>query len=475
MQSIRLRCVIWLVLTLAGCASIVSGPEQKVAVTSEPAGATVRVKDQVIQTPGTLTLKRKDECTVRVSHEGYYDSFIRLQRDTNPWIYGNLWCDWPTTYLASCLASGLTGGYPCLALFGPGSICDRVTGAGYRLLPKKLAVTLDERPSELESAQESSLPEPPLHPHMIKEIALPGQAYSLISGTDSLWVVHGTGEWFRPAVISRIDPQTNQVVETLPNPGPVCIDPESLWFLRHEFFGQCFLCKMDLRTRQVTATASLPRGTLGKNIAFGEGAVWVWDLQPNLQTMELLKIDPQSTQVVSRFPLGAALCPVSKAGHIGGPTITAGLGSVWITWGSTLVRINPQNGEVAATIPLDHEPSAAAVGEGALWLFSCRHPGTEDRPEYVTRVDPGTNHTGRPTPYPGKALGQAVGLGAVWVINGDDGALQWIDARTGEVTLNPMPLEGNGCYDSPHGPFIAVHHGDVWVVKGNSLLRIARD
>jgi len=456
-------------ITLGGCASIVSGPDQEVAVTTDPPGATVQVGDQVIQSPGTLTLKRKDSCSVRVSQDGYYDNYARLQAGENPWLLGNIVWDLPTTALFLTISQGMCGFH----VVGPGSIYDRMTGAGYELVPGKVAVTLERRPTT-GSEEESSLPAPARLPHIIKEIALPEPASEVISEAGSLWVFHGRH-------LSRIDPQTNEVAETLPQPGGPLhhMDADSLWFVRHRTLGTFDLCKFDRHSQQVTALVPLPRDA--NMLRFGEGAFWALEVPRGWgsahQPLEVLKIDPQSAAVVSRIPVSTKDWPLNHGVMSQAVTLTAGLGSIWLTRGNVLVRIDARSNEILATIPLEREPCWAAAGDDALWLFSGRTFHDEQtEPERVTRIDPVTNSAGRAVPYPGKTQALAVGPNAIWYINGDERirTLQWLDARTGEVAKESLPL-GENLHGSAGSHLMASHQGDLWVVPGNSLLRIATE
>jgi hypothetical protein len=430
----------------------------------------VQVGDQVIQSPGTVTLKRKDNYTVHVSEEGYYDNYARLRAAENPWLLGNILWDLPTTALFLTITQGMAGFH----VVGPGSIYDRATGAGYELVPGELKVTLQRR-SASEPSAESTPPALSLHPRIVKEISLPSRAWAVTSEAGCLWVVHGKD-------VSRIDPLTNNVVETLPKPAGALYftEPDSLWFVRHEFLGAPSLCKMDRRTQQVTASVSLPR-SVGM-VRFGEGAFWALVVPRGLgcehKPLEILKIDPQSATIVGRICLSETNWPVSKGPVLRATTLTAGLGSIWVTRGSVLVRVDAESNAVVATIPLDYEPSWAEVGEGALYVFSCRKCYEDQTaPERVARIDAATNAVGRSIPYPGKPNALAVGLGAIWLINGEERTqtLQWIDSQTGAVSKNPLPLGENLLYGFANSPYIAVHQGDLWVVKGNSLLRIAPD
>jgi len=112
-------------LTLVGCAYIVTKDSQDVSVDSQPKGAKVVVKTSggVVafegETPASVRLKRKNEYVVTVSLEGYKEATVRIGKTINPYIIGNLIC----------------GGIP-------GLVVDGITGAMWQLEPDQIVVTL---------------------------------------------------------------------------------------------------------------------------------------------------------------------------------------------------------------------------------------------------------------------------------------------------------------------------------------------
>ncbi len=80
-------------LMSTGCASIISGSEQEISLTSQPSGATVTVEPggQQATTPGTLLLKRKDgPYRLNFTLDGHEPYSVMLTTDMNGWVYGNL-------------------------------------------------------------------------------------------------------------------------------------------------------------------------------------------------------------------------------------------------------------------------------------------------------------------------------------------------------------------------------------------------
>ena len=90
-------------LLLAGCASIVKGSSQEVAINSEPSGASVRIVDEggteVFSgvTPATARLEKKKsyfkgrDYTINLSMAGYSPREVKLERSASAWyIAGNI-------------------------------------------------------------------------------------------------------------------------------------------------------------------------------------------------------------------------------------------------------------------------------------------------------------------------------------------------------------------------------------------------
>ena len=105
---------------LNGCATIMSGSEQKIGFSSTPTGAEVTVDGKVLgNTPLTENLSTKDTHTVKMFLAGYYPYEMTLTKKTNGWVWGNI----------------LFGG-----LFGLG--IDAITGSIYKLTPEQVNADL---------------------------------------------------------------------------------------------------------------------------------------------------------------------------------------------------------------------------------------------------------------------------------------------------------------------------------------------
>jgi len=103
-----------------GCATIMSGSEQTVKVTSTPLGATVTVDGSRFGvTPTNLKLSRKDNHKVALDLAGYKTSEVELKKGFNGWFIGNV------------IFGGIIG-----------IVIDVVSGAVNELKPKEIDVKL---------------------------------------------------------------------------------------------------------------------------------------------------------------------------------------------------------------------------------------------------------------------------------------------------------------------------------------------
>jgi PEGA domain len=121
MKSIPLFYTIPLLLLLAGCATIVSGPCQVVRVSSNPPDAMVTV-DGIERgaTPTPICLSRDRDHVVAIDLPGYKHYEISVTRTVNGWFFGNL----------------VIGG-------AVGMIIDAVDGSIYSLDPDSIDVVLE--------------------------------------------------------------------------------------------------------------------------------------------------------------------------------------------------------------------------------------------------------------------------------------------------------------------------------------------
>lgn len=79
-------------LLASGCATLITGTNDTVHLTSHPPGATVEIQGQVTTTPVTLVLSRSymGAGGGRASLEGYLDRPFEIPRSFNMWAIGNV-------------------------------------------------------------------------------------------------------------------------------------------------------------------------------------------------------------------------------------------------------------------------------------------------------------------------------------------------------------------------------------------------
>ncbi len=116
-------------LAVSGCATIIHGSSQSIAIQSNPSGATVSVNGmRSAQTPATLSLDRKIPHSLEITLEGYRPFQMQLQRGTSGWVWGNL------------VFGGLIG-----------LVVDASSGALYKLTPEQVNAQLAGAGAEAEA------------------------------------------------------------------------------------------------------------------------------------------------------------------------------------------------------------------------------------------------------------------------------------------------------------------------------------
>jgi hypothetical protein len=128
-MSPGLRAALLASLLLAsGCASLVNGSRQEIAVEVEPAGATVLVlPDRTRHTaPTVLDLDRKRAYTLLVEHPGYEPERVYLDRGASPWVLGDF----------------------AFIIYPAALWVDTQAGGAYQLEPSQVQVRLRKRADE---------------------------------------------------------------------------------------------------------------------------------------------------------------------------------------------------------------------------------------------------------------------------------------------------------------------------------------
>jgi streptogramin lyase len=273
---------------------------------------------------------------------------------------------------------------------------------------------------------------------------------SVAAAFGSIWVGNGP-----EPTVTRLDPHTDAVIARIHTPDPasvVGVGAGAIWVT--SFPGNS-LTRIDPQHNRVTRTVSLaPRGAGPIGVAVFRGYVWVANHNGD-PTISVSKIDPVTMRVADVIPVGAG----AEAGPV---WIASSAGSIWTDVNGTaneVVRIDPRTDRILARIPAPSACAQLAADDTGVW-------GTGDYDGIctpgVSRIDPRTNkvsatfdrgggadavaldhhgslwygttathHLGRIDTrtnkvlcllnLPGPAFGMAVGGGAVWTTDRDDG------------------------------------------------------
>jgi DNA-binding SARP family transcriptional activator len=196
---------------------------------------------------------------------------------------------------------------------------------------------------------------------------------------------------------------------------------------------------IDIATNRVVG--AVPVGIRPGPVAYGEGAVWVG----NLDDRSLSRIDPATRKVVSNIPLPATP-----------DAVAVGVGAVWVVNGrlGTLYRVDPAFNRVTDAVRLGDRAitfARAGVGVGAGWVWAAYGDSTLARADPSPPQASGLGSTG---------VGPAavvVAFGSVWVANSGDSTLQ----RFSPVTFEEGPVSDFNVGRQPTG--LGVGEGAIWV------------
>ena len=245
-----------------------------------------------------------------------------------------------------------------------------------------------------------------------------------------------------PNSVVAIDPDNGDVVASVPvgvGPAEVSADGRYLWVANRI---DNTVTQVDMDSRIVVSTTGT--GTRVDGVGAAKGTIWISDnrrpaavrLDPALRTVL------RSVRVSARPSFAPSLSPIAVGG-----------GAVWVATGnSTIARIDPATNRVVDVVEAGNNPSAIALGSGALWIV-------DEADNTLARIDPSaSNAVSFVVPVGERPSAVTVGEGSVWVANANDATVSRIDPRTGS-TLARIAV-GAG----PSG--VAVGRGSVWVANG---------
>lgn len=181
-----------------------------------------------------------------------------------------------------------------------------------------------------------------------------------------------------------------------------------------------------------------------------------------LQGSEPITVQPHG---VRRYRVVALIGAVLLAGAIAGiiVAITGGSDAVVVVPNSVAV-VSAKSGRVVDDVPIGGRPVAIAVGAGAVWVANA-DDGT------IVRIDPRTKKIVKTIGLGVDVNELAFGFGSVWVAGGNSGTLTRIDPKENTAQA-PLELGGNDKLVPQAVFLVAIGAGHVWVTRGNELLRI---
>jgi len=195
--------------------------------------------------------------------------------------------------------------------------------------------------------------------------------YAVAADGNTVWATEMIG-----ASVVRIDPQTNEIVDRIPLEGglhAIALDGDTLWVANP---GNDTLMRVDTQTKQIVARIPV---NFPSSIAIGAGSVWTVEHRAG----NVLRIDPNTNSVVATIPLGSGAWPSQ---------LTFGEGAIWVgdlNASGIVSRIDPELNQVVATISTGIPVTSIEVGAGAVWAVVGEFEGCQK--SGLVRIDSTTN------------------------------------------------------------------------------------
>jgi DNA-binding SARP family transcriptional activator/ABC-type branched-subunit amino acid transport system substrate-binding protein len=271
-------------------------------------------------------------------------------------------------------------------------------------------------------------------------------------GEGSVWVLDGDDK-----TVTQIDPETNdvrRVFSTASRPTDIAAGAGAVWVGNGPSRGISdvpeSVSRIDPRSGVVVDTIDLPPapgghiGGIGgfsrQKLAVTPEAVWA--INPD-QTVS--RIDPRTNRVVARVDANATV-------------IAAGEGDVWIGEENGIAEIDTARNVVSRRVKLEEEDiGALAIGAGSVWVAA-----PSDGSLWRIARDPPVAK--RRIPLETWVNGVAFGGGAVWATNEIADEVYRIDPRTSEARVVART-------SSPRG--VGAGEGAAWVVAASPPSRDA--
>jgi glutamine cyclotransferase len=257
-----------------------------------------------------------------------------------------------------------------------------------------------------------------------------------LGGTEGVRLAFGAGDawisydnYLRPSEsgVLRLDLETNEITHKTPVKAPsgLAFGEGSVWVT--SLTGGT-VSRVDPDTNEVVEEIQVSGG--GTNdVAVGEGSVWVasWGSPDNgsrlseedyergtrpepLEDAKLVRIDLENGRVVAEIPVE------NRAIEGGASSVAVGDDAIWVTSvNGKLLRVDPETNETVAKMDVGDYCFKVETGAGAVWTMSEVNVNDADADtDRLTRIDPETNRASGSLNIKG-AGGLALEDGAVWL------------------------------------------------------------
>jgi len=237
--------------------------------------------------------------------------------------------------------------------------------------------------------------------------------HGFAEGFGSLWVTGGDG---REALVQRVDPVTNAVVDTIRleghQAGDVAVTDSELWVSVFGGDGRVYVARIDAITSEVTARVPVSGDWIREVFPFSDRIVVRTRGGGAVNTLTV--IDVVTAEVVASESTEEAI-------------FTASDGYVWAGAGDRLLRIDPGTAEVVDSVPVGSQITYTSMlwRDGGLWFLGYDANATGEASE-VMRFNPATGEVDASVDAPPSPVAMAMGEDALWVL-GYEGRLTRVD------------------------------------------------
>jgi hypothetical protein len=225
-------------------------------------------------------------------------------------------------------------------------------------------------------------------------------------------------------------------------------DGDSLWIRSGAAASSSKLSRIDLSSGEVVASAPFPESDITGTITAGAGSLWVTTASAESMRGAVVRIDPADGEVVDTISLPASPGrAVFTAGSLWVATVVQpALEEIGATEGAmssaanALRRIDPETGELTASIPLDATPLDVRVDDGLVLVST----GTSEAAAVVA-IDPATQSVVARIPVPEGGepeAGADAGAAGPWMLFVTDPYAVRVDVDAEAVAAVTGPGEG---------------------------------